>query len=86
MSRRLIAGGVIGSAIVALCCFTPVLVVLFAAVGLSAWLGWADYVLMPALVFFVLLTAYAIHRQRRKPDSARDAACAPGLKKTGSPT
>jgi mercuric ion transport protein len=78
MSRRLIAGGIVGSAIVALCCFTPVLVVLFGLLGLSAWLGWADYVLMPALVFFMLLTGYAIFRQRRKAAAACDTACAPG--------
>lgn len=84
MSRRLIAGGAIGSAIVALCCFTPVLVVLFGTVGLSAWLGYADYVLMPALVFFVLLTAYAIYRQKGKAGAARDTACAPGSRESGA--
>ncbi|TAJ33928.1 mercury resistance system transport protein MerF [Bosea sp. (in: a-proteobacteria)] len=84
MSHRLIAGGIIGGAIAALCCFTPVLVVLFGAVGLSAWLGWADYVLMPALLFFVLLTGYAIYRRRRNPDAACETASAPGSKKSGA--
>lgn len=50
--RKLIATGVVGTVIAALCCFTPVLVVLLGAVGLSAWLGWLDYVLLPALAFF----------------------------------
>ncbi len=77
MSRRMIVGGVAGSVIAALCCFTPVLVVLFGLLGLSAWLGWADYVLMPALVFFVLLTGYAIYRQRRNANAAC-TECAPG--------
>ena len=40
--RRLLTIGIIGTAIAALCCFTPVLVVLFGFVGLSAALGWAD--------------------------------------------
>ena len=51
--RKLIATGIVGTVIAALCCFTPVLVVLLGAVGLSAWLGWLDYVLLPALAFFV---------------------------------
>jgi mercuric ion transport protein len=74
LGRGLIAGGIIGSIVAALCCLTPILVVLLGAVGLSEWLGYADYVVMPALVFFVLLTAYGVYRQRR------DAACARGSK------
>lgn len=48
-----------GTAIAALCCFTPVLVVLLGAVGLAAWLAWLDYVLLPALVVFAGLTLIA---------------------------
>ena len=55
--------GIIGTAIAALCCFTPVLVVLFGAVGLAAWIGHLDAVLMPALVFFLALTAYAFFKK-----------------------
>jgi mercuric ion transport protein len=80
----MIVGGVAGSVIAALCCFTPVLVVLFGLLGLSAWLGWADYVLMPALVFFVLLTGYAIFRQRRSANAACDTGCAPGSREGGA--
>ena len=63
--KRLLGAGIIGSAILALCCFTPVLVVLFSVVGLSAVLGWLDYVLLPALAFFIGLTVYAVWRRRR---------------------
>ncbi len=86
MSNRLMAGGVVGSVVAALCCFTPVLAVLFGAVGLSALLGRADYVLMPALVFFVLLTGYAIYRQRRRSDATCGTASAPGSKESGART
>ena len=34
--RKLIGTGVVGTVIAALCCFTPILVVLLGAVGLSA--------------------------------------------------
>jgi mercuric ion transport protein len=54
--RKLIATGITGTVMAALCCFTPVLVVLLGTVGLSAWLGWLDYVLFPALAFFIALT------------------------------
>lgn len=45
-------GGVI---LVAVCCFTPVLVLLVGAVGLSAFTPYLDYVLFPALGIFLLL-------------------------------
>jgi len=51
--------GIIGSIVAALCCFTPVLVLLFGALGLAAIMGYLDYVLMPALIIFLAITAYA---------------------------
>jgi len=59
-----LATGVIGTIIVALCCFTPVLVILFGLVGLSAAVGYLDFVLLPALAFFVGLTMFALWRRR----------------------
>lgn len=64
--RRLLTTGIIGTAIAALCCFTPVLAVLLGAVGLSAVLGWVDYVLLPALTIFIALTGYAVWRRQRR--------------------
>lgn len=58
--------GIIGTIIAALCCFTPVLVVLLGAVGLSALVGYLDLVLMPALVIFVLITIYALWRRQTR--------------------
>ena len=63
-TRTLLRTGIAGSAVAAVCCATPVLVMLLGAVGLSAWVGWLDYVLMPALIAFVGLTLYAQRRQR----------------------
>ena len=62
--RKLIGVGVVGAVITALCCFTPLLVVGTAVVGLSAILGWIDFVLYPALFFFIGLTVYAVRRRR----------------------
>lgn len=57
--------GVVGSAVAALCCFTPVLVLVLGAAGLSAWLGWTDYVLLPLLAMFLGLTVYGLWRRQR---------------------
>ncbi|MEQ8899694.1 MAG: mercury resistance system transport protein MerF [Roseovarius sp.] len=70
--RKLIATGIVGTVIAALCCFTPVLVVLLGAMGLSVWLGWLDYVLLPALAFFVALTVYAVWRRQRRLNTRTD--------------
>jgi len=59
----LLKTGIIGAAIAALCCFTPLLVVLFGAVGLSAWVGHLDAVLMPALILFLALIVYALFKK-----------------------
>lgn len=64
--KSLLKVGIIGTIIAALCCFTPVLVVLFGVVGLSAVVGYLDYVLFPALAVFVLITIYAVARRARK--------------------
>ena len=68
--QRLLRIGIIGSVIAALCCFTTVLVSLLAVVGLSAAVGWLDYVLFPALFIFIGITIYAVHRRRKAATSA----------------
>ena len=58
--RSLLRIGLIGSAVAALCCFTPVLVVLVGLAGLSAIVGWLDYGLFPILFAGMGLAAYAL--------------------------
>lgn len=58
--------GIIGTIIAALCCFTPVLVVLLGAVGLSAIVGYLDIVLLPALVIFIGITIYAVWKKKNE--------------------
>ncbi len=65
-ANRLLKVGGIGTLIVALCCFTPILVVLFGAVGLAALVGYLDLVLFPALGVFLLITVYALLRKKRR--------------------
>lgn len=68
--RTLLRFGILGTIIVALCCFTPILVILVAAVGLSALTGYLDYVLIPALLIFLGLTVYAVRRRNKRSDTA----------------
>ncbi len=64
--KSLLKVGVIGTIIAALCCFTPVLAILLSVVGLSVIVGYLDYVLLPALAVFVLITIYAVFHRARK--------------------
>ena len=68
--KTLLRVSVIGTVLVALCCFTPILVVLLGTLGLAALTGYLDYVLLPALVFFIGLTCYAVWRKKK-----HDAGC-----------
>ena len=68
--KTLLRVSVIGTVLVALCCFTPILVVLLGTLGLTALTGYLDYVLLPALVFFIGLTCYAVWRKKK-----HDACC-----------
>jgi mercuric ion transport protein len=61
MKDNLLALGLWGSAFAALCCVTPLLPWLFAAIGITGFLGYInnDGVLFGALAAFLLLTSYA---------------------------
>ncbi|MGH6793489.1 MAG: mercury resistance system transport protein MerF [Kiloniellales bacterium] len=63
--KKLIWTGGAGSVIAAICCFTPMLVVVLGVLGLSAWLGWIDYLLFPTLALFLGITAYGLWRRQR---------------------
>ena len=64
--------GIVGTVIAAICCATPVLVLAFGALGLSAWVAGLDYVLLPALAVFLGLTVYGLWRRGRAA-ACRDA-------------
>ncbi|TYC59491.1 mercury resistance system transport protein MerF [Marinobacter sp. BW6] len=62
--KNLLRVGIVGTILVALCCFTPILVILMSTVGLAALTGYLDYVLLPALAVFIGLTVYAFWRKK----------------------
>lgn len=63
--QTLFRTGIAVSILVALCCATPILVILLAALGLSALGGWFGYVLIPTLVILLSITVYALLRRNR---------------------
>jgi mercuric ion transport protein len=64
-NTKLIGTGVVGALVSMLCCFTPVLVVLLSALGLTAFVANLDYVLVPAFVASIALVIFALVRRRR---------------------
>ena len=54
--RTMCLTGAAGTLVVAVCCFTPVLVVAVTAAGLGAAVAYLDIVLLPALAVFAAVT------------------------------
>jgi mercuric ion transport protein len=75
--HALITAGVIGSAVAAVCCATPLLAVALGALGLTAWLSRADFVLIPALLVCLGLVGIGLYRRRATAQACRGPA-APG--------
>ncbi|MBL4739644.1 MAG: mercury resistance system transport protein MerF [Sneathiella sp.] len=59
--KKTLRAGIIGTIIGAICCFTPLLVLLLGAAGLSAWLGWVDYALFPIMYASMGVAAYGLY-------------------------
>ncbi len=70
--KTLLLTGLVGSAVTAICCFTPVLVFLLGLLGLSAVVGYLDYVLLPVLGGFGLLIVYGLIRAKRNHRCDKD--------------
>jgi hypothetical protein len=68
MKNKLLALGVSGTILAILCCFTPLLPVVLTALGLTGLLGvlYNDAVLLPVLAGFLILTGYALWRQKKQ--------------------
>ncbi|GAC1466577.1 MAG: hypothetical protein PVSMB11_02070 [Desulfuromonadaceae bacterium] len=69
-NKLLVAGG-LGVVVTALCCFTPVLTILLATMGLGAVLGYLDYILLPALALFVGIILFALTREKKSNATGR---------------
>jgi mercuric ion transport protein len=71
--RALLATGTVGAIFAAICCATPLLTILLGALGLTAWLARADYVLIPALLICLGLIGAGLYLRR----NAAQACCDP---------
>ena len=70
LGRTFLIGGA-GTLVIGICCFTSVLVITLGAVGLSAWLAWLDYVLLPLFLCFIGVTVVGVWlmvQSRRETD------------------
>ncbi|MBW1981547.1 MAG: mercury resistance system transport protein MerF [Deltaproteobacteria bacterium] len=61
-----------GTLLVALCCFTPLLVFTLGALGLSTFTPYLDYVLLPSLALLIVLTFTSYKRWRRSSKSTKN--------------
>jgi len=68
MKSKVLALGLCGTLLAALCCFTPLLPIVLTALGLTGLLGvfYNDAVLLPVLAGFLIFTGYAIWRQKKQ--------------------
>ena len=64
--KTLLKVGIVGTVVAAVCCVTPILVILVVGVGLSSIVGYLDFVLFPALAIFAAITVYARYRQSQR--------------------
>ena len=61
-ARRSLIAALGASALIAICCFTPALVVAVTAISLGALTGYLDYILFPGLAISLAL-AYLAYRR-----------------------
>jgi len=75
-SDKMLKGGIIGSAIAAVCCFTPLLVIAFTGAGLAGLIGGLDYFLFPMLFGSLGIVALALYLRAGSSDPSPKAIIA----------
>ncbi|MCJ8351258.1 mercury resistance system transport protein MerF [Moritella sp.] len=66
MSSKMFKTGVLGGIVTTICCFTPILVIIFSAVGLAAAIKYLDFVLFPMLAIFIVLAVVGFIKLRHE--------------------
>lgn len=64
-SKKGLFAALAGTVLVALCCFTPIIVIMLGAIGLSVFTPYLDFVLLPALGIMIALTIVSFLRWRK---------------------
>ncbi len=65
-SKKGFYAAIIGIIIVAICCFTPVLVITLGGIGLIAFTPYLDYVLYPAIILFIVLAIISYNKWKKQ--------------------
>jgi protein-S-isoprenylcysteine O-methyltransferase Ste14 len=65
-ASRCLKVGTLGAVVTAVCCFTPILVLGLGIVGLGILIPYLDYLLVPALGLFLVLTVFGLVAKRRE--------------------
>lgn len=63
--RSQLIASALGTILIAVCCFTPLLVIVLATVGLAVFTPYLDLVLFPALAVLIALTWISYRRYMR---------------------
>ncbi len=63
-SKKTFISALVGTILIAICCFTPVLVIAFGAIGLSILIPYLDFVLFPALGILVIITVLSYRKMK----------------------
>ena len=64
-AKKAFISAMVGTVLVALCCFTPVLVLLLSILGVGFLTPYLDYVLFPVLVVMLIVTVLAYRKWQR---------------------
>jgi len=70
--RALVRTGIVGAVIAAICCVTPILVVLLPLAGLGVWLASADLMAFSLLAASLGLIAWGLYRRRSNAASSEN--------------
>lgn len=65
-SKKGVYTTIVGTILVALCCFTPLLVATVAIIGFGALTPYLDYILFPILALLVILTYRSYYKYKQK--------------------
>jgi mercuric ion transport protein len=70
-SKKGLYASIVGTALVVLCCFTPILVITVGVVGLGALTPYLDFILFPALGVMIIVTILAYRKYQKGCDDCR---------------
>ncbi len=77
--KKSLTASLIGTVVALAVCFSPLMVLLLGALGLSSWFGWIDSVFHLVLVVSVALGIYSLVRYLRRKDTQAPVETSGGL-------